>query len=165
MICHPQLKMNFVSVRSTDLLSRYFGETESKIRDLFHRARAAAPCVLFFDDFDTLAHKRYKSSCGLIRITVQKQSSYFVVISCRIYRSAADAGDSSTSSGLHGRILSTFLNELDGIVSSGGGGGNGNNDNDDSEGGENREQVSPQVLVIAACHDIANLDEALVRPG
>ncbi len=50
--------MNFVSVRSTDLLSRYFGETESKIRDLFHRARAAAPCVLFFDDFDTLAHKR-----------------------------------------------------------------------------------------------------------
>lgn len=50
--------MNFVSVRSTDLLSRYFGETESKIRDLFQRARAAAPCVLFFDDFDTLAHKR-----------------------------------------------------------------------------------------------------------
>lgn len=58
--CHfsLQLKMNFVSVRSTDLLSRYFGETESKIRDLFQRARAAAPCVLFFDDFDTLAHKR-----------------------------------------------------------------------------------------------------------
>jgi len=53
-----QLKMNFVTVRSTDLLSRYFGETESKIRDLFQRARAAAPCVLFFDDFDTLAHKR-----------------------------------------------------------------------------------------------------------
>lgn len=92
-----------------------------------------------------------------------KQSSYVVVISCCIFRSAADAGDSSTSSGLHGRILSTFLNELDGIVSSGG--GNGSSDNDDSEGGQNREQGSPQVLVIAACQDIANLDEALVRPG
>eukprot|EP01032_Pedospumella_encystans_P013211 gene13211-15223_t len=129
-----ELKMNFVSVRSTDLLSRYFGETESKIRDLFHRARAAAPCVLFFDDFDALAHKR----------------------------SAADASDSSTSSGLHGRILSTFLNELDGIVSSG---SNNNSDNDIEDGEQGKEQGSQQVLVIAACQDIANLDEALVRPG
>lgn len=77
-------------------------------------------------------------------------------------RSAADASDSSTSSGLHGRILSTFLNELDGIVSSG---SNNNDNHSDKEGGQDNEQGSPQVLVIAACQDIANLDEALVRPG
>lgn len=52
--------MNFVSVRSTDLLSKYFGETENTIRNLFRKARSAAPCVLFFDDFDSLAHKRFK---------------------------------------------------------------------------------------------------------
>jgi SpoVK/Ycf46/Vps4 family AAA+-type ATPase len=52
------MKMNFVSVKSTELLSKYFGETEATIRNLFAKARAAAPCVLFFDDFDTLAYKR-----------------------------------------------------------------------------------------------------------
>jgi SpoVK/Ycf46/Vps4 family AAA+-type ATPase len=52
------MKMNFVAVKSTELLSKYFGETEATIRTLFAKARAAAPCVLFFDDFDTLAYKR-----------------------------------------------------------------------------------------------------------
>jgi ATP-dependent Zn protease len=52
--------MNFVSVRSTDLLSKYFGDTENIIRGLFKKARSVAPCVLFFDDFDAIAHKRYK---------------------------------------------------------------------------------------------------------
>lgn len=50
--------MNFVSVRSTDILSKYFGETEASIRNLFKQVRAAAPCVLFFDEFDVLAYKR-----------------------------------------------------------------------------------------------------------
>ena len=50
--------MNFVTVRSPDILSKYYGQTEAAIRDLFARARAAAPCVLFFDDFDFLVSKR-----------------------------------------------------------------------------------------------------------
>ena len=53
-----QAKMNFVSVRSSDLLSKYFGQTESAIRLLFKQVRAAAPCVLFLDEFDVLAFKR-----------------------------------------------------------------------------------------------------------
>ena len=53
-----QAKMNFVSVRSSDLLSKYFGQTEASIRMLFTQVRAAAPCVLFFDEFDVLAYKR-----------------------------------------------------------------------------------------------------------
>lgn len=68
-------------------------------------------------------------------------------------RSAADASDSSTSNGLHGRILSTFLNELDGIVSG------------PKSGEGSRDEGSQQVLVIAACQNVAHLDEALVRPG
>ena len=53
-----QAKMNFVSVKSTELLSKYFGQTEASIRNLFKQVRAAAPCVLFFDEFDVLAYKR-----------------------------------------------------------------------------------------------------------
>lgn len=52
-------RMNFLSIRSTEILSQYFGQTESAIRSLFVRARAAAPCVLFFDEFDAIAYRRY----------------------------------------------------------------------------------------------------------
>ncbi len=51
--------MNFVRVQSADVLSKYFGQTEEKIRKLFEIARSTAPTLLFFDDFDSLAHKRY----------------------------------------------------------------------------------------------------------
>lgn len=50
--------MNFLSVRSSDLLSKYFGDTERQLRALFAAARASSPCVLFFDDFDVLALRR-----------------------------------------------------------------------------------------------------------
>ena len=53
-----QAKMNFVSVKSTELLSKYFGQTEAAIRSVFKQARASAPCVVFFDEFDALAYKR-----------------------------------------------------------------------------------------------------------
>ena len=56
--CTVQANMNFVPIRSTDLLSPYFGQTEAAIRNLFAQARAAAPCLLFFDEFDALAYKR-----------------------------------------------------------------------------------------------------------
>ena len=50
--------MNFLSVRSSDLLSKYFGDTERQLRALFSAARESSPCVLFFDDFDVLALRR-----------------------------------------------------------------------------------------------------------
>lgn len=82
------------------------------------------------------------------------------------HRSAGD-GDGSTSNGLHGRILSTFLNELDGIMSTGGGSngdGKGNSSGGATAGSASRGPES-QILVIAACQDLSNLDEALIRPG
>ena len=53
--------MNMISIKSTELLSKYFGETEGTVRRLFRQARAASPSVLFFDDFDCLATSRYIS--------------------------------------------------------------------------------------------------------
>jgi hypothetical protein len=51
--------MNFITVKSTAILSKYFGETEATLRRLFQKARDAAPCILFFDEFDAIAHNRY----------------------------------------------------------------------------------------------------------
>lgn len=49
---------NFISINGPELLNKYVGESERAVRALFGRARAAAPCVLFFDELDALAPKR-----------------------------------------------------------------------------------------------------------
>lgn len=49
---------NFISIKGPELLNKYVGESERAVRQLFTRARAAKPCVLFFDEMDALAPKR-----------------------------------------------------------------------------------------------------------
>lgn len=49
---------NFISIKGPELLSMWFGESEANIRDLFDKARAAAPCILFFDEMDSIAKSR-----------------------------------------------------------------------------------------------------------
>jgi transitional endoplasmic reticulum ATPase len=49
---------NFVSIKGPELLSMWFGESESNIRDIFDKARAAAPCVVFLDELDSIAKSR-----------------------------------------------------------------------------------------------------------
>lgn len=51
-------KANFISVRGPELLNKYVGESERALRQLFERARAMTPCVIFFDEMDALAAKR-----------------------------------------------------------------------------------------------------------
>lgn len=41
-----------------ELLTMWFGESEANVRDVFDKARAAAPCVLFFDELDSIAKSR-----------------------------------------------------------------------------------------------------------
>ena len=50
--------MNFVSVKGPELLSMYVGESERGLRDVFRKARQAAPCIIFFDEIDALASTR-----------------------------------------------------------------------------------------------------------
>jgi peroxin-1 len=66
--------LNFISVKGPEILNKYIGASEQsvsihanvsfpcsrkvKVRDLFDRASAARPCVLFFDEFDSIAPKR-----------------------------------------------------------------------------------------------------------
>ena len=50
--------VSFLSIKGPELLSSYLGESEKKVRDLFTKARAASPCVLFFDEIDAIATRR-----------------------------------------------------------------------------------------------------------
>lgn len=49
---------NFVSIKGPELLTMWFGESEANVRDVFDKARAAAPCVMFFDELDSIAKAR-----------------------------------------------------------------------------------------------------------
>ncbi len=50
--------VNFISVKGPELLSMYVGESERGLRDVFRKARQAAPCIIFFDEIDALASAR-----------------------------------------------------------------------------------------------------------
>ncbi|WVQ96774.1 hypothetical protein IAU59_003881 [Kwoniella sp. CBS 9459] len=57
--------LNFISVKGPEILNKYIGASEKAVRDLFERASAAKPCVLFFDEFDSIAPKRGHDSTGV----------------------------------------------------------------------------------------------------
>lgn len=57
--------LNFIGVKGPELLSKYIGASEQSVRQLFARAQTAAPCILFFDEFDSLAPRRGHDSTGV----------------------------------------------------------------------------------------------------
>ncbi|KAJ2849762.1 Peroxisome biosynthesis protein pex1, partial [Coemansia erecta] len=57
--------LNFIATKGPELLSKYIGSSEQAVRDLFARAVAAAPCVLFFDEFDAIAPRRGHDNTGV----------------------------------------------------------------------------------------------------
>lgn len=105
-----EAKLNFISVKGPELFNKWVGESEKAIREIFRKARAASPSIIFFDEIDAIAGKR-----------------------------SANSGSESNS--LSDRVLSTLLNEMDGV-----------------------EQLI-NVTVVAATNRPDYLDEALLRPG
>ncbi|KAI0317871.1 AAA family ATPase [Amylostereum chailletii] len=99
--------VNFVAVRGPELLNKYVGESERAVREIFRKARAAAPSIIFFDEIDALATAR---STGL-------------------------------EGGSHEGVLTSLLNEMDGV-----------------------EELTG-VTVIGATNRPEILDSALMRPG
>lgn len=53
-----QCEASFISIKGPELLSKWVGETEKGIREVFRRAKQAAPCIVFFDEIDGLATRR-----------------------------------------------------------------------------------------------------------
>ncbi|KAG8944521.1 AAA+-type ATPase [Tulasnella sp. 424] len=97
--------INFIAVKGPELLNKYVGESERAVREIFRKARAASPSIVFFDEIDALAGSR---------------DSY---------------GDS------HDGVLTTLLNEMDGI------------------------QELLGVTIVAATNRPDAIDPALMRPG
>jgi transitional endoplasmic reticulum ATPase len=52
---------NFISIKGPELLTMYFGESEANVREVFDKARSSAPCVLFFDELDSIGVARGNS--------------------------------------------------------------------------------------------------------
>ncbi|XP_039379575.1 peroxisome biogenesis factor 1 isoform X6 [Mauremys reevesii] len=57
--------MNFISIKGPELLSKYIGASEQAVRDVFNRAQAAKPCIVFFDEFDSIAPRRGHDNTGV----------------------------------------------------------------------------------------------------
>ncbi|KAF8073388.1 P-loop containing nucleoside triphosphate hydrolase protein [Lyophyllum atratum] len=107
--CACESGVNFVAVKGPELLNKFVGESERAVREIFRKARAASPSIIFFDEIDALATSRSSS-------------------------------DSDTSSS-HEGVLTSLLNEMDGV------------------------QELVGVTVVAATNRPDAIDSALMRPG
>ena len=55
---------NFISVKGPELISKWVGESEKGVREVFRKARQASPCIVFFDELDAIAPRRGRSELG-----------------------------------------------------------------------------------------------------
>lgn len=60
-----EFKINFISIKSPDILGKYIGQSEASIRQIFQKAKEKAPTILFFDEIDTLTPVRGCGSSGV----------------------------------------------------------------------------------------------------
>ncbi|KAK9872227.1 hypothetical protein WA026_017030 [Henosepilachna vigintioctopunctata] len=60
-----QFSIRLISIKGPELLSKYIGASEQAVRDVFKKAQNAKPCILFFDEFDSLAPRRGHDSTGV----------------------------------------------------------------------------------------------------
>lgn len=68
--------LNCLVVNGPEVFGKYIGESEQKIRDIFERAQAAAPCVVFFDEFDSVAPQRGLDNSGVTDRVVNQLLCY-----------------------------------------------------------------------------------------
>jgi len=64
---------NFISIKGPELLSKWVGESEKGVREIFRKARQAAPCIIFFDEIDALAPRRSGSDSSHVSENVVSQ--------------------------------------------------------------------------------------------
>lgn len=99
--------VNFLAVKGPEIFNKYVGESEKAIREIFRKARAAAPSIIFFDEIDAIASNR-------------------------------DGGPSTPA---EGHVLTSLLNEIDGV------------------------EELKGVVIVAATNKPDEIDAALLRPG
>jgi len=104
---------SFFALSGADVYSSFVGDTEAKVREVFRLARAAAPAIVFLDELDAMVGRR----------------------------DLGDGGDGAGGDSVSARVLSTLLNELDGVEEARG------------------------VLLVGATNRPDAIDAALLRPG
>lgn len=72
-IAHEANRAAFISVKGPELLNMYLGESESAVRSVFRRARDSAPCVIFFDEIDSICPRRSGDSSNAAASRVVNQ--------------------------------------------------------------------------------------------
>ncbi|KAH9261781.1 hypothetical protein BASA81_000437 [Batrachochytrium salamandrivorans] len=108
-----RLGVGFLALKASDVFSKWFGDSERKIREVFAQARECRPCILFLDEIESLAPSR-----------------------------ASLESSSDGASGVNTRVLSTLLNEIDGV-----------------------DTANEDVVVVACTNSPHMVDDALLRPG
>ncbi|NVM36676.1 MAG: CDC48 family AAA ATPase [Candidatus Lokiarchaeota archaeon] len=68
-----ETEINFISVKGPELLSKWVGESAKAVREIFRKARSAAPCIIFFDEIDAIASRRSESSASKVNEQVVAQ--------------------------------------------------------------------------------------------
>ncbi len=61
-----ETEVNFISVKGPEFLSKWVGESAKAVREVFRKARTAAPCIIFFDEIDAIAARRSTSSSSRV---------------------------------------------------------------------------------------------------
>ncbi|MHA1105306.1 MAG: CDC48 family AAA ATPase [Promethearchaeota archaeon] len=61
-----ETEINFISIKGPEFLSKWVGESAKAVRETFRKARAAAPCIIFFDEIDAIAVKRSETSSSQV---------------------------------------------------------------------------------------------------
>ena len=129
--------ISFFNFSSTELYSKYFGETEAYIRRMFQTARTIAPVIVFIDNIDLVTTKR-----GMIwPFFIEWNGLFIYFLICPYIYIPVEWNSTDSSGGLQERVLSTLLNEMDGIES------------------------RNQVLLIGCTNQPHNIDDAILRPG
>ena len=65
-----ECNLSFIAVKGPEIFSKYVGDSEKAIRDIFKKARVCAPSVIFFDEIDSIASKRSGSTDVADRVLI-----------------------------------------------------------------------------------------------
>ncbi|KAH0562261.1 hypothetical protein GP486_003046, partial [Trichoglossum hirsutum] len=138
--------LNFISVKGPEILNKYIGASEKSVRDLFERAEAAKPCVLFFDEFDSIAPKRSVGFRTIFASLHQFIVSWDRSLLSPLLHFVAEISNRKIfrghdSTGVTDRVVNQLLTQMDGAEGLSG------------------------VYVLAATSRPDLIDPALLRPG
>jgi peroxin-1 len=106
-----ECKLNFIAIKGPELLSKYIGASEQSVRDTFVRAQVSKPCILFFDEFDSLA-PRY---CAVFIQNSLKWLYCWQRPRGSIGCCHANSRRGHDSTGVTDRVVNQLLTQLDGV--------------------------------------------------